>query len=42
MHDLPLRKVLDGAIMTHKHRESGKAGKKTWRKRPAQNRTQGG
>jgi hypothetical protein len=28
MHDLPLRKVSDGAILTHKHRESGKAGKK--------------
>jgi hypothetical protein len=42
VHDLPLRKMSDGAILTHKHRESGKAGKKTRRKRPAQNRTQAG
>jgi hypothetical protein len=35
MHDLPLRKKSDGAILTHKHWESGKAGKRTRRKRPA-------
>jgi hypothetical protein len=31
MHDLPLRKVPDGAILTHKHRGSGKAEKKRGR-----------
>ena len=34
------RKMSDGAILTHKHRESGRAGsEKTRRKRPVPNRT---
>jgi hypothetical protein len=43
MHDLPLRKMSDGAILTHKHRESDKAGsEKNAAEAAGPNRTQGG